>query len=213
MIIERIVVGALMVNCYLVGDEDSKDAIIIDPGADAERIADKVDELGLKITKIVATHGHVDHVGAAEQLKRRFNVPFAVHAADEWFLPHTKDNGAMYGLLDLENPTADEYLEEDSTITVGRHTFNIIKAPGHSAGAVVLVGAGHAFVGDVIFAGSIGRTDLPKSSYEAMISSLEKILAVIPEETVLHPGHGDSTTLAVEKKYNPFLQGLSGRVG
>ncbi len=212
MIIERIVVGALMVNCYLVGDEESNEGIIIDPGADADRVGQKVDELSLKITKVVATHGHVDHVGAVEPLKRRFNVPFAVHRADEWFLPHTRENGAMYGLLNLENPTADEYLAEGGIIRVGKHSFNIIEAPGHCQGAVILLGEGHAFVGDVLFAGSIGRTDLPGSSYEEMVVSLEKVLSVIPEDTVLHPGHGDSTSLAVEKQYNPFLQGLRGEI-
>ena len=212
MIIEKIVVGPLMENAYVVGDEKSQQAVIIDPGDEAERIAERIEKLGLTVEKLICTHGHVDHVGAVEPLKRMFNARFFMHRDDEMFLEHTAEQGCLYGMPGLENPRIDKYLNDGDRLAVGesgRYTLEVMTTPGHSPGGVVLSCGGDIFVGDLIFAGSIGRTDLPGGDYEAIMASVEAVVQRFPGETRLHPGHGESTTLAVECRYNPFFQGLT----
>jgi glyoxylase-like metal-dependent hydrolase (beta-lactamase superfamily II) len=208
MIIEKIVVGTLMENTYIVADEHSKDAVIIDPGDEPERILERVAKLKLHVGKLVCTHGHVDHVGAVEALKAELGAHFFMHCADEMYLPHTADQGRLYGMPDLENPQVDSYIKDGDRLPFGAYALDVIGTPGHSPGGVILVCGEDAFVGDLIFAGSIGRTDLPGGDYAAMMASLETVIRRLPQETRLHPGHGESTIVAVERRYNPFLQGL-----
>jgi len=208
MMVEKMVVGTLMENCYIVADEQTREGVIVDPGDEPERIADRVNELGLKIDRLIATHGHVDHVGAVEPLKSLLKAGFHMHRADELFLDHINEAGMMYGMPGLENPTVDVYLKEGDLISFGGCQLKVIETPGHSPGGIILVGDGDAFVGDLVFAGSIGRVDLPGGDYAIMMHSLERKLLALANETRLHPGHGESTTLAVERKYNPFLKGL-----
>ncbi len=208
MIVEKIVVGTLMENAYIVADEEDKVGIIIDPGDEPERIVERVNTLGLTVNKLVCTHGHVDHVGAIEALKQEFGVGFYLHQDDEVYLPHTADQGRLYGMPDLENPRVDTYIKDSDRLAFGRLELEVISTPGHSPGCVVLFCGQDAFVGDLIFSGSIGRTDLPGGDYGVMVASLEAIMRRLPDDTRLHPGHGESTTMAVERRYNPFLQGL-----
>ncbi len=209
MIIEKIVVGTLMENAYIVADEDSREAVIIDPGDEPEKIAARVHELRLTVDKLVCTHGHVDHVGAVESLKSKFGAEFFMHRDDEMYLAHTADQGRLYGMPDLENPRVDKYIKAGDRLAFGESRLEVIETPGHSPGGVILLCGEDAFVGDLIFAGSIGRIDLPGGDYGVMMASLEAVLQRLPDSTKLHPGHGESTTLAVERRYNPFLQGLN----
>jgi glyoxylase-like metal-dependent hydrolase (beta-lactamase superfamily II) len=208
MIIERIVVGTLMENAYLAADQESKIGMVIDPGDEPEKIAARVNELQLTVDTLVCTHGHVDHVGAVESLKTQLGARFYLHRADEIYLPHTAEQARLYGMSESENPRVDTYIKNGDRLPLGAQALEVIETPGHSPGSVILVGGGHAFVGDLIFSGSIGRTDLPGGDYEAMMASLELVLRRLPEETKIYPGHGEPTTLAVERRYNPFLQGL-----
>jgi len=211
MIIETLVVGPLAVNCYIVADEQTRAGIIIDPGDEPERIAKRVAELRLHVDRLVATHGHVDHVGAVEPLKKLLGAKFCLNRKDERYVVHTAESGAQFGMAGLENPTVDIYLQEGDAVVFGRQTLRVIETPGHTPGGIILVGDGNAFVGDLVFAGSIGRTDLPGGDYATMIASLEEKLLLLPDEVKLHPGHGESTTVAIERRYNPFLRGLGAR--
>lgn len=208
MIIERIVVGTLMENTYIVADEETRASVIIDPGDEPERIASRVNELQLTVDKLICTHGHVDHVGAVESLKTLLGAGFFLHPNDEMYLAYTAENGRLYGMSDLENPKVDTYIKDGDRLACGGHQLEVMETPGHSPGGVILLCGEDAFVGDLIFAGSIGRTDLPGGDYGMMMASLETVLLRLPDKTKLHPGHGESTTLAVERRYNPFLQGL-----
>ncbi len=209
MKIEKLVVGPLQENCYIVADENTGEALIVDPGDEPERIIEFVAELGVTVTKLIGTHGHVDHIGAVEPLKRQFGVPFYLHPGDELFLAHTAENGLAFGMQGLENPVVDEHLKEGNPVNCGQIELQVFEVPGHSPGSIILVAENHALVGDLVFSGSIGRTDLPGGDYAAMMASLESKLLTLPETTKLYPGHGDSTILAVERQYNPFLRGLA----
>ena len=211
MIIEKLVVGPLMENSYLVADEETGQGIVIDAGDEPERISERAEQLHVKVETLVCTHGHVDHVGAVGPLKRLFSAEFCLHREDEWFLADTSKHGLEFGMHGLENVTVDRYIKEGDRITFGNCHLEVIETPGHSPGSVILLCGGDAFVGDLIFAGSIGRTDLPGGDYGAIIASFENKLLTLPEETRLHPGHGESTTLSIERQYNPFLRGLVAR--
>jgi len=208
MIIEKLVVGPLMENAYIAADEETRQGVVIDAGDEPERIAERVRQLNLTVRTLVCTHGHVDHVGAVEPLKKMLGAEFCMHPEDEMFLVHTSEYGPQFGMQDLENPTVNRRLKEGDRISFGKHHLEVIETPGHSPGSVILLCGPDAFVGDLIFAGSIGRTDLPGGDYGTMLSSLGNKLLALDNGTRLHPGHGESTTLAIERRYNPFLQGL-----
>lgn len=210
--IEKLVVGPLLVNCFVVYDRRVAEGVVIDPGDEPELIVKLVSETKLKIKTIICTHGHVDHVGAVEPLKREFGARFLLNKKDEWFLAETARHGAEFGMAGLENPVVDSYINDGDRIPVGGSHLEVHETPGHSPGGVILVAGEDAFVGDLIFSGSIGRTDLPGGDYSIIIDSFETKLLPLPDSTRLHPGHGESTTLAVERQYNPFLQGLSPRL-
>ena len=202
MLIEKLEVGPLMENCYIVADKEAAEGVVIDAGDEPERIAERVAELHLTIRRLVCTHGHIDHVGAVEPLKRTFGAEFCLHQKDEFYLKHTSEHGLEFGMAGLENPIVDIYIKEGDRISFGQYHLEIIETPGHSPGGISLLFEGFVIVG------SVGRVDLPGGDYQAMMRSLETKLLALPDKTRLHPGHGESTTLAIERQYNPFLQGL-----
>jgi len=211
MIIDKLVVGPLAVNCYILADEQTREGVVVDAGGEPERIARRVHELGVQVGQLICTHGHVDHVGAVEPLKRLLGVKFWIHQQDERYLAHTAETGRQFGMVNLENPTVDVYLQDGDTVVFGNQSLLVVETPGHTPGGIVLLGDGDAFVGDLVFAGSIGRTDLSGGDYGAMMASLEEKLLALPDHIRLHPGHGESTTVAIERRYNPFLRGLAVR--
>ena len=205
-------VGAFQENSYLLTDATAGVSVLIDPGAEPDRLAAAVDRSGATLTGIWLTHAHLDHVGAIAGLKRRWDVPVYLHPLDEPLYTMASRQAALYGLPFEQPPPADRPLGEGDVLEVGRFRFDVMHAPGHAPGHVVIHGHGLAFVGDCLFAGSIGRTDLPMSNPRDLARSLDRI-AALPDETIVYSGHGPATTIATEARSNPFLTGVARIVG
>jgi len=208
MIIEKLVVSPLQENCYIVGDEETHAGAVIDPGDEAARIITRVAELGLTVRHVINTHGHVDHISAAQDIKEALGAKLYLHPGDTMYLDETVEHAKMFGISGARAPSVDVWLNDGDAIAIGKLTITVIHAPGHSPGGCLLQLGSDVFCGDLIFAGSIGRTDLPGGDYETILESLEQKILTLPDDTRLHPGHGPATTVAVERQYNPFLQGL-----
>jgi glyoxylase-like metal-dependent hydrolase (beta-lactamase superfamily II) len=200
------VVGPLEENCYLVVDEATRHAALVDPGAEGERLAAAVRDSGAELQAIWLTHAHMDHVGGIAAVKRAFDVPVYLHPLDRPLYDRAEQAAALYGLR-LEAPPAPDYpLAEGDVLTLGALRFAVMHAPGHAPGHVVLHGHGVAFVGDCLFMGSVGRVDLPFSVPQDLTRSLERI-AALPEDTLVYAGHGPATSIGRERRTNPFLNG------
>ena len=212
MTITTFVVGPLQENCYLLVDEQAREAVLIDPGDEAERLAEAVIASGARLTAIWLTHGHVDHVGAVAALAERFAVPVALHPLDRPLYDRAPEIGLMYGMRIPPLPEPAVLLSEGGVVRVGGLAFAVWHVPGHSPGHVAFVGGGEMFSGDVLFAGSIGRTDLPLSDPQDMRRSLER-LSIAPATTTVYAGHGPATTIARELASNSFLSGLARPIG
>jgi len=210
--ISSLTVGAFQENCYLLVDTATSLAVLIDPGAEGERVVDAVKAAGVTLQAIWVTHAHLDHVGGIAEVKRHFDVPIHLHPDDLVLYRVADRQAAAYGLPFEVPPLPDREFADGDTIELGSLRFSVLHAPGHAPGHVVIHGHGVAFVGDCVFAGSIGRTDLPMSDGRALARSLERI-AGLPPATVLYPGHGPDTTLDTELVTNPFLNGSARIVG
>jgi len=205
MIIERLVVGMLQCNCHVVGCEDTKAGIVIDPGGDAPAILDRVEELGLSIKYIVNTHGHIDHIAANRPVKEATGAMIAVHRDDaQWLISDQGGFARTLGVLS-PGPPADILLEEGDEITFGEVSLQVIHTPGHSLGGISLVGDGLVFCGDTLFAMGVGRVDLPGGSWETLMDSIKTRLFTMPDETTVYTGHGPPTTVGHEKRSNPWF--------
>lgn len=207
MHIELLVTGALQENCYIVMDEATHDAIIVDPGDDAPAIIAAVARLGAKPSAIVNTHCHFDHVGAVEAIRREYAIPFYIHPNDEQMLAGASASAQRFGMT-LEQPRLDRFIREGETVTVGNATLAVRYTPGHCPGHIVLVGDAFVLAGDVLFAGGVGRTDFPGTSWNELAHSIKTQLLILPDAMVVLPGHGPSTTIGRERRTNPFLQDL-----
>lgn len=200
-------VGPFQANCYLVVDEATARAVMIDPGADGAELVEMVRESGATLEEIWLTHGHIDHIGGVAEVVRRCKVPVRLHPLDRPFYDSLSARMAeLYGLPFEQPDVPDHELADGDELRCGSLHFTVMHVPGHSPGLVSFNGEGVAMCGDLLFAGSIGRTDLPLSDPRAMNESLARI-ATLPEETVVHPGHGGATTIGEELKSNPFLSG------
>lgn len=207
MLIERLEVGIFCENCYLVACQETLEGVIIDPGDDADKILTRVEALKLKIKHILITHAHLDHVQALAEVKERVARPVFMHRDDQFLLDNLQVQAAAFGLTISRIPEVDQYINEGELIGFGNVSFNVLHTPGHSRGSVSFVTDGAAFVGDALFAGSIGRTDLPGGDFETLIASIRSKLFPLGDETVVYSGHGPETTIGREKASNPFLQG------
>ncbi len=205
MILEIVVVGPLAVNCLIIGCEQTKIGAIIDPGDETAVIVKAVEELGLDIKYILLTHGHVDHLAEVQRLKDKFDAEFLMHEADSFLVQRASTQASMYGLSNPGNPEPSRYLTEGDTISVGELKIEVFHTPGHSPGSISYFVDDKLFVGDLIFSGSIGRTDLPGGNYEQLIQSVETKIFTKPDSTEIYPGHGPSTTVGGEKATNPFF--------
>lgn len=202
-------VGPFRENTYLVVDEDTGIAVLIDPGDEGDEIVAMIEKSGASLTAVWLTHAHLDHIGAISAVRRRFkNVPVHLHPIDRPIYDAGSDFAEQYGLAFEQPDSPDAELAHGDVMRVGSLAFDVIHAPGHSPGHVVFHGNGILLGGDVLFAGSIGRTDLPMASPGDMQETLRK-MADLPPETVVYPGHGDTTTIGQELNSNPFLNGIA----
>ncbi|MBD3217682.1 MAG: MBL fold metallo-hydrolase [candidate division Zixibacteria bacterium] len=205
MIVEQLPVGMMEVNCYLVYDAESKEGVIIDPGDEGSHIIHRVEELGLKISQIILTHGHGDHIGAVEYIHKRLGLKLAIGKGDAPMISDASSNLSQNLGLMLELPPPDVNLSEGDTIAVGNQKLTVIETPGHTLGGISLVGEGFVISGDLIFAGSIGRVDLPGGDYDTIITAIKTKILPLGDEYAIYPGHGPKTTVLQEKTFNPFL--------
>ncbi len=206
MIIKKLEVGPIMANCFILGCEAKKEAAVIDPGDDADRILMAVAESELKVKYLINTHGHFDHVSANKRMKKATNALIAIHPEDESMLSELSQSAVMFGLSSENSPPPDLYLNDGDEITFGEITLKVIHTPGHSRGGVCLYTPGHLFAGDTLFAGSIGRTDLAGGDYDTLISSIKEKILTLDEKTIVYTGHGPETVVGNEKRSNPFLR-------
>ena len=205
MNIYKFTVGNFAVNNYLVHPVDSTKTILFDAGDDTLPILKKIDELGLELVYLVNTHGHCDHIMGNKNILEHTGAQLLIHKLDEPFLSDPELNLSAFLGNTLESPQADRVLQEGDLITLEDVKFTVLHTPGHTPGHISLVCDGYAFVGDVIFQGSIGRTDFPKSSGQQLIDSIRTKIYNLPDETQLYPGHGPNTTVGQEKVSNPFV--------
>ncbi|MCK4767913.1 MAG: MBL fold metallo-hydrolase [Desulfobacula sp.] len=206
MIIKKLEVGPIMANCFILGCESTKQAVVIDPGDDADRILMELAKSELKVKYLINTHGHFDHVSANKRMKEATGAEIAIHPEDEPMLHELSQSALMFGLSSENSPPADILLEDGDEVTFGEITLQVIHTPGHSKGGISLYTKGHLFSGDTLFSGSIGRTDLPGGDYDTLISNIREKLLIFDEDTIVYTGHGPETTIGNEKRMNPFLR-------
>jgi hydroxyacylglutathione hydrolase len=197
-------------NCVLVWDDVSLEATVVDPGGDVPKIMAAIASKGVTLTQILLTHGHIDHAGGADELRERTGVPVTgPHRADAILLDHLEQQGRAYDIQGARNLVPDQWLEEGATVTLGGESFATLHCPGHSPGSLVYVNPalGLAFVGDVLFQGSIGRTDFPYGDHTALIHAITTKLLPLGDEIAFVCGHGPGSDFGTERRTNPFLQG------
>ena len=199
MIIKAIPTGEIQANCYIVMDENTSEAVIIDPGADEEIIYNLIENMKAKVKYILLTHGHFDHVGAVEYLSEKLNVPFYINKKDEEYA--LKDDYVFRKLR-----KADGYLKEGEIFKLGNKEIKVLETPGHSKGGVSFLIEDNLFTGDTLFLGSVGRTDFNGGSFEEIISSIKTKLIPLGDIIKVYPGHGPSSTISYEKMRNPYLR-------
>ncbi len=214
-VLETFVVGPFQENTFLLGDADAGVAIVVDPGGRTDDVLRVAQHRGLRITAIVNTHSHVDHVAGVAEMKERTGAPFLLHAAAVPMLQALPQQAAMFGLPPTVPPEVDGSLAPGQVIDVGGIRLTVRDTPGHAPGHVTLVSqpldlhgqtAVRALVGDVIFLGSIGRTDLPGGDFQTLMTSIEREILTLPADAVLYSGHGPDTTVAHERAFNPFVR-------
>ncbi len=199
-------------NCTLFWDDDTKRGAVFDPGGDLDRIEQAIKEMNVTVERILITHGHVDHAAGADELRRRLGVPVeGPHRGDLFMLERLDQQAEVYGLAGGHNVVPDRFFEDGDQVTVGDMTFDVIHCPGHSPGSVVYANMAQRFaiVGDVLFRGSIGRTDLPGGNSQQLLDSIRDKLFILGDEFGVICGHGPSTNIGHERATNPFLQGRS----
>jgi hydroxyacylglutathione hydrolase len=211
MIVESQAVGPFFKNGFVVGCEDTKEAVIIDPGDEVASLVAFVARAGLTVRHILLTHAHVDHVTGVAAAKRAFGVPVYLHPDDLFLYDRAVEMGALFGLSVEPQPPIDVFYKTDDVIAFGAYDVHVLHTPGHCPGGVCLqIGkkgtkGTELFVGDTLFAGSIGRTDLPGGNHATLLASIRNVLFPLGDDAIVHPGHGPDTTVGEERRTNPFL--------
>lgn len=207
MIIKTFIVGPLGNNTYVLADERSGFAALIDPGLGSEQILQALERSRFKVVSIINTHGHFDHIAGNAFFKAKTGAELLLHEDDLPLLPHQRKVAGFFGFTVPSSPLPDRFLKDGDEIRIGTLVMKVHHTPGHSPGGICLQGDGVLFSGDILFAGSIGRTDLPGGSYEAIMASIEGRILTLSDETLVYPGHGPVTTIGEERRSNPFLAG------
>jgi hydroxyacylglutathione hydrolase len=212
MILESAAVGPFFKNGYVVGCERTRQAVFIDPGDEVDQLLAFISANQLQVTHILLTHAHVDHVSGVAEAKRALGAPILLHQDDLFIYQNAVRTGMMFGLTVEEPPPVDRYYQADERIVFGDYEVRVAHTPGHCPGGVCLAlskigdaAAPHLFVGDTLFAGSIGRTDLPGGDYDTLLRAITRVLFAFPDESIVYSGHGPETTIGHEKATNPFV--------
>jgi len=208
LFLKKLAVGELQANCYILADKDTREAMVIDPGGEGERILKVIEEDSLGIIFIVLTHGHPDHTGAVQALVSESGGSLLIHSEDAFLLGHSSVAMSCTKEGEKASPLRLKMLEDKDKLWVGKFSFLILHTPGHSPGSISIYGEGRVFTGDTLFAGGVGRCDLPGGDWQRLEDSIQDKLLKLPPETVVHPGHGPDTTLKKELRSNPFIHEL-----
>ncbi|MDD5428631.1 MAG: MBL fold metallo-hydrolase [Candidatus Omnitrophica bacterium] len=200
-VLKRFIVGPLGVNAYLVADPVTKEACLIDPGADHRKIKDFIDKNGFTLKFIINTHGHGDHIGA----NKNFDVPIYIHALDEDFLADPDKNMSRVFTFSITSPAASKLLKDGDAVKLGSISLEVLHTPGHTPGSISLKTDGMVFTGDTLFNSGVGRTDFEYGDESALFDSIRKKLLVLDDDTIIYPGHGEPSTIGEEKNNNPFF--------
>lgn len=206
-------VTAFAQNCSILWDSESKEAILIDAGGEAGKLQQEVAGLGLTVKALWLTHGHLDHAGAVGELARVWQVPvIGPHEDDQFWLDQIQESSARYGFPIPEPVVVDQWLQGGEILKLGEHEFEVRHAPGHTPGHVMFYNAVHGLLwtGDVLFKGSIGRTDFPRGNFDQLMASIQRECFSLPDETQFISGHGPLSTIGYEKQFNPFVAGKAG---
>ena len=204
--LEHLMVGPLQANCFIIGDEISREAVIVDPGGDGEVVLAAVEGSRWKVVAVLNTHAHFDHTGANALLVSGTGAPLMIPREDASHLAQAHLAARLYGLEVEPSPSADRLLDEGDVIGVGDEEIRVLSTPGHTVGGATFQTSIGVFPGDTLFAGSIGRTDLPGGNYDTLIDSIREKILSLPDDTPVYPGHGPPTTVGRERATNPFLQ-------
>ena len=206
MLFKRVQTGVYAVNCYIIGDDSTKQAFVVDPGADLEDICAVIDKEKLNVRFILLTHGHGDHIGAVEDLKKITGAKVAIHKGDAEMLkdPNLNHSEQIGGKAVSMDP--DLILEDGQIISIGTLEVKVIHTPGHTKGGVCFLLGDNLITGDTLFRASIGRTDLHGGNHDQLVKNIKQKLFILPNETEVYPGHGAASTIAYEKKVNPYVR-------
>ncbi len=205
MIFKSLAVGPLQVNCFILACEETREGIVVDPGDNVPAILELLVEDDIRVVEIVGTHGHFDHIGRVDSLKRETGAPFAVHEADLPVVKALSEVAPLFGLETDPPPDVDRFLVEGDAVRFGKEDLEVIHTPGHAPGNISLSWPGHVIVGDILFAGSVGRTDFEGGDMGILLQSVREKLFPLGDETQVYPGHGPSTTIGEERRTNPFI--------
>lgn len=200
-------------NCSLIWCSETMKGAFVDPGGDIDKLIEAATQHGVSIEKIILTHGHLDHVGGTVAIAQHYNVPvIGPHFGDKFWLDALMQQSQMFGFPPAQPFSPNEWLNDNDTISLGNITLEVLHCPGHTPGHVVLVErtSNSVVVGDVIFAGSIGRTDFPQGNHQQLIDSIKQKIMVLPDDMTIYPGHGPTTTVGTEKATNPYVSGKFG---
>jgi len=206
---DQLETGPLLTNCYIVGDSESRKAAVVDPGGHVGAILSALDRLDLECELIINTHSHFDHVGGNHDLKERTGAEILIHSSEADMLTQLSGQARIFGISIENSPAADRTIDEGDVIEVGSVKMPVLHTPGHSPGGISLVieGEKKILVGDLVFQGSVGRTDLPGGSMDTLVKMVNDKIFTHPDDTRLYPGHGPATTIGAEKRHNPYLNG------
>lgn len=205
-IVTKRVVGPLQTNCFILHCPETAEAVIVDPGGDASLISETIHELALNPVLIISTHGHSDHIAGVAELKRLYNIPFAIHESDQEIVSLSVKEAPLWGMGRIERPQIDRFIAEGESVSFGTVSGEIIHTPGHTPGGISIVFDGIVLVGDTLFKRSVGRTDLHGGDTRVLLDSIKNKLFALSDDTEVLCGHGPDTTIGEEKRENPFIE-------